>query len=320
MHKLCFPSLFLTFLTFSIVHLVIFFKSSSYFWSWSSVCGKTCGVYYKTLQEWKECELSVLAEQFWHLWEEEQAILSIWIALKVPIKEALMKLRDLRKAADCQMQNEISLPWQSSYQNIVATGTKNWQLWQYQWSGSSSVKQFQWPVECVFLIKNAWDWPSLTQSCLFIWHPIFIFQCGISAVTGSGIETGSRKALWFPSLHTELGQDAEQNDLILCALSWAAGLETSREPFQHEFFYESATLPTCAAGITVAGVQCREGVVAVWTLLGTGSRALEVLQTGAWAASVYASKQPSCAARGAACVSWELVQMWCPGLIHPHCL
>lgn len=30
----------------------------------------------------------------------------------------------------------------------------------------------------------------------------------------------------------------------------------------------------------MAGVQCREGVVAVWTLLGMGSRAPEVLQMG----------------------------------------
>lgn len=94
----------------SIVHQLIFFKSIFYSWSWSSVCGKTCGVNYKTFQEWKECEPSVLAEQFWHLWEEEQAILSIWMALQVPIQEALMKLGDSRKAADCQMQNRISFP------------------------------------------------------------------------------------------------------------------------------------------------------------------------------------------------------------------
>lgn len=37
------------------------------------------------------------------------------------------EIRRFKKAADCQMQNKIFLPWQSSYQNTVTTGTKNWQ-------------------------------------------------------------------------------------------------------------------------------------------------------------------------------------------------
>lgn len=128
---------------------------------------------------------------------------------------------------------------------------------------------------------------------------------------GQASKQGPERLCGFhPCTQNSFGQHAEQNDLILCTLSWAAGLETSREPFQPEFLYESATLSTCAAGMTAAGVQHGGGVVAVWALMGMGSRATEVVQTGAWADSGCVIQLPTCAVRCAARVSrWELVRV-----------
>lgn len=55
-------------------------------------------------------EPSVLVEQFWHLWEEEQAILFIWIALKVSHPRRFNEITDLRKAADQPVAEEKCLP------------------------------------------------------------------------------------------------------------------------------------------------------------------------------------------------------------------
>lgn len=154
--------------------------------------------------------------------------------------------------------------------------------------------------------------PLHKVASLFAIQFLFLnFSVVFQLLKGQASKQGPERLCGFhPCTQNSLGQDAEQNYLILCALSWAAGLETSREPFQPEFLYESATLPTCAAGITAAGVQHRGGVVAAWTLMGTGSRATEVVQTGAWADCVCVIQLPTCAARRAARVSrWELVQM-----------
>lgn len=103
--------------------------------------------------------------------------------------------------------------------------------------------------------------PLHKVASLFAIQFLFLnFSVVFQLLKGQASKQGPERLCGFhPCTQNSLGQDAEQNYLILCALSWAAGLETSREPFQPEFLYESATLPTCAAGITAAGVQHRGG-------------------------------------------------------------
>lgn len=71
----------------------------------------------------------------------------------------------------------------------------------------------------------------------------------------SRTETGSRKAVGFPSLdivRTGWDENPEQKDLIQPALGWAVWTRDLQRTFQPELF-ESATYHTCAD--SVAGIN-----------------------------------------------------------------
>lgn len=151
-------------------------------------------------------------------------ILSIWIALKVPIQEALMKLRDLRKAADCQMQNRISLPdraptkilWPRE-QRIDKPGSINDEGLQV-WSNFSVL------LNVPFWLKMQELGPLLHKvASLFYMQFLFLnFNVVFQLWQGQALKQGPEELCGFhPCAQNSFGQDAEQNDLILCALSWA---------------------------------------------------------------------------------------------------
>lgn len=84
--------------------------------------------------------------------------------------------------------------------------------------------------------------PLHKVASLFAIQFLFLnFSVVFQLLKGQASKQGPERLCGFhPCTQNSLGQDAEQNDLGLCALSWAAGLETSREPFQLEFLYDSA--------------------------------------------------------------------------------
>lgn len=183
------------------------------------------------------------------------------------------------------MQNRISLPDRAPTKILWpleqrpnkpgSTSDQGLHVWNY----------FSHLLNVPFSLKMQEHGPPLLEVAslfdiqfLFLNYSV-VFQLCQGQVSKQGPE---RLCGFHPCTQHSLGQDAEQNDLILYALSWATWLETSREPFQPEFLYESAIFPTCAAGMMLAGVQPRGGVwlCGHWWERGAGPLRLCILGLG----------------------------------------